>query len=368
MGSILLGNGVNIQFGGSEYSNTSIIKRAINNILTEHFDGYDYPKEILQWLYLLHEAFSDILKGKFDRYAYLSFEKDSLSDLKKRYNRGYKYEVHEVGLEDYFLIHDLFCSKNKIHNPESFEIRESLKRLFADSIFNSGNIQEIHKSFPEKFQSFLLNHDQIFTTNYDSNLDQLINDRVIHLHGSFTELSEVYNVNSFRNQISDAPAKGFKITENNRHLYSNLIMSYGGYLKEYGIPLHQKANSAMDKFAIAYKNDSKVREDIEAWKNASDELTKRLYEGVLLKVNQPELNFDEPYGQEEFKKIAGSLKLLGLSPNNDIHLFSEIIENNQIEKVEYFYFAPYELDMAKKIFQKKKILGIDVHKFWQSVT
>ncbi|MEP1939489.1 MAG: hypothetical protein ABJK11_08005 [Balneola sp.] len=367
MGSILLGNGINIQFGGKQYFNSNIIKRAINNILTEQFDRYDYPQEILQWVYLLNEVFSDILKGEFDKYAYLSFEKDSLNDLKKRYNRGYKYEVYEIGLEDYFLIHDLFCSKNKIHNPESFEIRESLKRLFADSIFNSGSIQHIYKNFPEEFKSFLLKHDQIFTTNYDLNLDQVVNDRVIHLHGNFTELSEVYNVNSFRNQISDTPAKDFKITESNRHLYSNIIMSYGGYLKEYGISLHKKANSGIDKFAKAYKNNSKVRKDIEAWKNAPDELTRRLYEGVLLKVNKPELNFNEPYGGDEIKKIAGSLKLLGLSPNNDIHLFSEIVENNQIDKVEFFYFDPHELDIAKKLFQKKKIIGVNVQNFWESI-
>lgn len=62
MSFIIVGNGVNIQFGGIEFSNASIIKRTKNNILIESYDRYDYPQEILQWLELLHNHLGIYLK------------------------------------------------------------------------------------------------------------------------------------------------------------------------------------------------------------------------------------------------------------------------------------------------------------------
>jgi len=367
MESILIGNGINIQYGGKEYLNGNIIRRAINNVLTGSFPSVDYPQEVMRLIYELHAIFPAVLKGKFDNYAFASFEKESLTDLKQRYNTHKEYSIYEIGLEDYFLLYDLFCYKLGVTNPESYGIREVLKRFFFDSIYNSGKIQKIYKNFPQDLRGYLKEHDKIFTTNYDQNLENFIDSKIYHLHGSFNELSETYDIDSFRNQLSDQPAKGFDINENNRHLYSNAIMAYGGQLKEFASKQYKRANNFMESIAEGYKDDPEIKEEIKDWKNSSNYIVQNLLEGVMLKAQNPELSFKDKYPTEELDKIEGTLRILGLSPNNDIHLFSSIIENDQLEKIEFYCFGENEAEEIRRTFPDKEIEILNVVEFWESL-
>lgn len=367
MNSILIGNGINIQFAGKEYLNGNIIRRAINNVMTGCFSSVDYPQEVMRWVYILHGAFPEILNGGLDNYAYTSFEKESLKDLKKRYHISEEYSVYEIGIEDYFLLHDLFCSKYNVSNPDSYAIREVLKRLFLDAIYNTGKIQKIHKEFPRGFKKFLESHDSIFTTNYDNNIEKVISKGVLHLHGSFDVISETYDIDSFRNQLSDKPAQDFNITEKNQHLYSNAIMSYGGYLKDYATKQYQRANSVIDKFADGYKNNPQLKQLIEEWEGSSNGIIQNLFEGVMLKVENPELRFRDEYPIDELANINGTLRVLGLSPNNDIHLFKSIIENEEIDRIEYYCFDDKEAEIVKGVFRSKNVDILDVKTFWETM-
>jgi hypothetical protein len=367
MKSILIGNGINIQYGGKAYLNENIIRRAINNILAGKFPSVDYPQEVMRWVYELNGIFQAVLRGEFDNYAYASFEKESLNDLKRRYETQKEYSVYEIGLEDYFLLHDLLCTKLNVHNPQRFEIREVLKRFFIDSIYNSGKIQEIYQSFPKSLKSYLENHDKIFTTNYDQNLENFTDSKIFYLHGSFKQISETYDIESFRNQISDQPAQGFDINDHNRHLYSNAIMAYGGHLKEFASKQYEHANNAMESFAEGYKIDPKIKHEIEEWRDSSNYITQNLLEGVLLKAQNPELRFKDEYPIEVLDNIKGTLRILGLSPNNDIHLFSSIIKNEQLEKIEFYCFDENEAETAKETVSNKDVKILDVVKLWEGL-
>lgn len=367
MHSVLIGNGINIEFSGAEYLNKNIIKRAINTVLSGAFETDDYPQEILEWLYKLYEIFPDVLKGKFDNFTYATFERNSLKDLKRRYNLNEDYEIYQVGIEDYFLIHDLFCYKHGIQNPNNFMFRVCLKRLFLDAIYNSGKTQNIHSKYPGNLVRFLENHDYIFTTNYDNNLDNVVSKEIHHLHGDFNVLSETYDLNSFRNQISDKPGEGFNITEKNKHLYSNAIISYAGDLKVFAIKQFSRANSTMEAFADGIESDSNLKQEIEKWKDSNNELIRRMYEGVMLKRDNPELKFKETPSQDILEGINGTLRFIGLSPNNDIHLFSSIIDNENIDKIEFYYFDENEIKEVENIFRKKEIVTLPVHEFWKSM-
>lgn len=80
--SIIIGNGVTIQFGGKDYLNDKIIKRAINNVNTKKFPSEIYPREIKEWLLLLHSRVVDIVAGKYDACAYTEEMKQSLKYFK----------------------------------------------------------------------------------------------------------------------------------------------------------------------------------------------------------------------------------------------------------------------------------------------
>ena len=54
---------------------------------------------------------------------------------------------------------------------------------------------------------------------------------------------------------------------------------------------------------------------------------KHVDDSIILKVNNEDLQFEEQYPINEFKSISGELKIVGLSPNNDTHIF-EIIKLN----------------------------------------
>jgi hypothetical protein len=367
MDSILVGNGVNIQFGGKDYTNASIIRRAINNVLSGNFLKGVYPHEVVRYVYELKKIFPEVLEGKFDRYVYADFEKKALSSLQQRYNKGQMYNVSQIGIEDYFLLHDLLCAEYDIHNPESYHIREILKRFFLDSIYNQGKIRKNYQLFPQSFNNFLKKNDKIFTTNYDQNIENASDREVFHLHGSFNTLDEVYDTNSFRNKISDQPGKGFEINGNNRHLYSNALLAYGGYLKNWFMKQHKRTNNALSSFSEAYKTDSNLKNDMEKWKDSSNYILSNLYEGIKLKTENPSLNFEENYHLDKLNTISETLSILGLSPNNDSHLFDTINRNDEIEKIKYYCYNKNEAQTAKSIFSDKNVFILDVNKLWEKL-
>ena len=66
MNNIIIGNGINIQFGGYQYTNKSIIDRALLYLKTDDFSTDVYTKEIETWIYTLYSAIPDFLSGSYD--------------------------------------------------------------------------------------------------------------------------------------------------------------------------------------------------------------------------------------------------------------------------------------------------------------
>lgn len=86
--SLLLGNGININFGGDAYSNAYIIKRILFNARANKydllFDGKVSGDEIASIFVELATWANDISAGKYDAII-PSEEKITLEDFKKRY-------------------------------------------------------------------------------------------------------------------------------------------------------------------------------------------------------------------------------------------------------------------------------------------
>ena len=163
MKTLLFGNGINIQFGGSDNFNKSIILRAIQNTKNLDFPRHiivDEPELIISLLGHLFLALRPILSHEYDEFAFTTDEKFALNNFIRRYEKWPSLSVLDIGFEDYYLIHNLFCYKNKIVNPDRYYIRESLKTFFSDL-------------------------DYLFTTNYDTNVKTFSGKVVSYLHGAF---------------------------------------------------------------------------------------------------------------------------------------------------------------------------------------
>ncbi len=366
MRNLLIGNGVIIQYGGVAYLNSSIVNRALENIRSERFPAHLYPKECADFVVALQKEHGRALSGEYDKYVFTSYDRSSLKDFKRRYSTARSYSVDEIGFEDYFLLFELVHNKQSVGNPDRFNNRGVLKRMFLAAIYNGGEIENVHRNFPPRFVAWLKEHDQLFTTNYDSNLDTAYGKDVAHIHGSFCTLSETYDPNSFRNQLKDDLLDGEQVDPNHLYLYSNCLVSYIGDLKLGSMTQSSLANRGMKKFATAYKNDPSIRKQIDEWDD-SNELVKRLKEAIKLKVKQPELKHSEQYPHNMFKQITDSLEIVGLSPNNDGHLFAQLLANDKISEIRFNYFGEQEAADAKRLFQSKLLKTKDVRELWAAM-
>lgn len=366
MRNIILGNGINIQFGGLDNTNKRIIDRALLKLKLKDYNKDVYTDEIRIWIQMLYLAFPDFIKGSYDKLAVLNDEKEELANFKKKYTT--KTPINEIGFEDFFLLSELHCRKNKITNPERFYFQEFLRRLFLDSIFNKGKVNMIYENFPYSFINFLNSYDNIFTANYDRNLEIATGHEILYLHGAFHVLANEYDPRSFRNQLSDKPVEKAPVIQGYEHVFSTALTGSSGAFKQHAGDSHELANSAIDKFAEGYLSKPELRPEIEAWKNSDNYIIRNLYEGIKLKINNPDLKFSIDYALNQLKNINGSVTIMGLSPNNDTHIISLIQNNDKIDLIEYYYFDKAEGEIVMSLFENKNVLIYDIKNFWDKTT
>jgi len=342
MKNLLVGNGINIQFNKTDYTTQQIVLRLLKNCDRDDFPSHiivNFPYLIKNYIGQLYLESRKILSGEYDNFTFGSAEKDSLIAFKKQYsNKINTFRITDIGFEDYYLIHDLVCHKMKVHNPEQFYIRESMKIAYLYSIFNDGKLNQLYVNYPTAFIEFLLDFDNIFTTNYDSNIELATGKEIFHIHGQFDKKSDVYNASSFRNQLPDAPIREIEVDENYFYLYSNALTTHCGAYKEFQLKQHSQANSCVEKMALAYNTDSKMKQEV------------------------------DNYHFAKFKSIMGTLKILGLSPWNDFHIF-ESIDAADLEKCVYYFFNENECDIIKNLlptlYEQRKLKFESVKAFWE---
>lgn len=365
MKNLLFGNGVTIQFGGKDYFNDKIIKRAVNNINTKKFPSEIYPKEMNMLLKWLCERVPLVVNGEYDQYANTNDMRISLQDFKARYmNKKMPLKVHEVGFEDYFLINFLFWHKEKVSSSDKFNYTQALRCFFIDSIYNQGKIQDLYKEFPIKFVEFLKSFDDIYTTNYDWNVEKATSKKVNYLHGCFHVLEGVYDPNSLRNKMPDSPIKKNPPIPGYDHLYSNALTSYSGGNKKFILDSNIHGNVALEKFVKGRKENPEIRQQVEEWKNSGNKILENMYESIIAKENDESLKFSENVSLKNMENIEGSITILGLSPYNDNHIFEQINNNEKLTTIEYYYFSEEEANAVRDLFSQKEVILNDVKQFW----
>ncbi len=373
MRNLLTGNGINIQFDIKNYTTQQIVLRILKNC-----DRDDFPLHIIvnesyllkNYIGLLFLEIPNIINGLYDKYANCTAEIKSLASFKEQYStRLNTLRITDVGFEDYYLFHDLICHKTNTANPGMYYVRESLKSAYYFAIYNDGELNKLHLQYPDKFINYLKSFDKIFTTNYDSNIDSVVDIEVFHIHGHFDKLSDTYDKDSLRNKLPNPPTENIKVDMNYFYLYSNAVSTHSGAYKELQINQSSLANSAIEKLAIAYKENETVKNDVDSWLDDKNILVSNMGHAVKLKVEHPEVKFSENYYFDDLKSITGEIEILGLSPWNDFHIF-ESINSANIDRCIYYYYSEEQCEKVKELLPNLsatgKIAFIETKEFWRN--
>lgn len=305
MKAIVIGNGIDIQFGGFEKrGNMAILNRVISNIESDKYRRLGWEKrevkDILETcVSVINRAIKrDISVPSEEDFLFLQME---LERVRKSYSR--EISVNEIGLEDIFLGAELlYLNANSDDEKQIVEsaIHNFLQPLLLDAIYDDGRVNNIYKSFPPSLIDYFKRYDAIFTLNYDTNLDQAIGDEVpvYHLHGCFSDLTE----------------KAETVPKEFQHMFCNGIMTWY-WLEKYG-----------------------------------------------------EEETDTRYGIKAFSNIEDNIDILGVSPCNDEQLFVRLWQNTKLRNCNYFYYDRSEALEIRKYIKgtlERHITDRDVKRFWE---
>jgi len=365
MKSLLIGNGINIQFGGKAYSNDFVMKRIKYRAKLESYEqifGHVLlGNEIVDILNNFVTIANEIRNNDYDKYVMDEDTAFALCDFKRRY---YK-EVHasyEIMLEDWFFILHMFFLKNDDLKDKSTSAIQGFEKLFLDAIYNNSKIQELYLKIPKKAKCFFNDFDNIFTLNYDNNIERLTKKRVYHLHGDFSVLANSENLNNVQGYIR-TQENSTVIVSGMEHCYCNALLNYSGKLKYETAKAFHNLIIASEDFQNKYINDPVFTAQLFDLKvNRPFE-----YEMIMTKITHPELNMATEYFFEEFESIQDDLYIIGMSPNNDGHIFDLILNNKLLHKVNFFYFSETDRKFIEEHYPADLFKPKSVQKLWKSL-
>lgn len=364
--NILVGNGINIAFSkNDDYKNYKIIKRLTKYLCTNRYDdvfqGSISSGELQIALTDLNDFFKKMLKGvEALRLAKDEDELKTLIDIAHRYN-GKPQDILDVGIEDYFFAMKLLFNKVGDEATPINALYDGLKWLFLDAICNDGEIEKLHTRMGS-FSKELEQYSKIFTVNYDTNLDKLTDKTVYHLHGSFDVLDDTYRTETIIGYLAQKKPKPPTVVGGKEHLYCNAIMGFSGQQKMNTMSKCSDINMFLSKNNAL---DAKAQQWYEHLRTSTLENEIIAFQTINAWIEHPELRCTE-YPIDEFKLASGELHIIGMSPNNDSHIFKLINENPNISRVVYFTASDDDSSAAQKVI-KKPVKIRNVFKYWGSL-
>lgn len=367
MQNILIGNGINIQFGGRAYTSNFIMKRIKYRAILGNYDGLFGEEITANEIVKLLDGFVDeanqIIEGHYDEYIDNTETAEAVQDFKNRYSSKIE-NSHDIMLEDWFLVVHIFFLKNIDLMEHRISAIQGFEHLILDAIFNGGNIQKIHlkMGINKKVRKFFKRFDNIFTLNYDNNIENLTGNIVYHLHGDFSVLTNSENVNNVLGYIRNEEGKLVHSREMS-HCFCNALLNYSGRLKRKKINDNHQLILNAESFEQQYSTDLEFRLQLEMLKTEKP----LEYKFIMTKIQHPELNIATEYFLDKFKSIEGELTIIGMSPNNDAHIFDAILNNKKLTKVVFYYFDVQDRTYIESNFSRELFKCEQIHSLWASL-
>ncbi len=356
MKTLLAGNGINIQFGGKAYTSQFIIERMKCRAAIQKYDILFENTISSIELVALFNGFVDIVKrilsGECDDFDMDCDLKAALEDFQARYDESRYGKVsypHDIMLEDWLFVLKMYSFMYDTEN-ESSSAEIGFKRLFLDAIYNDGKIQNVYQNMGKKVYRFFKGFDEIYTVNYDTNLESATSKQVFHLHGTFTELQASENP-KYVIGYQKCQAGESVVIPSFEHSFCNALLSYSGDLKYKEAMLMHRANIETENVPL-----------LQILKVPQNEVKQAL----LTHKQHPELKMAPEYYFDRFEKITGELYVVGMSPNNDQHIIKIIKNNPHITEINFYCYTDAEKESVKNI-GDTRFKAKDAKELWQSL-
>lgn len=120
-------------------------------------------------------------------------------------------------------------------------------------------------------------------------------------------------------------------------------------------------NLEAERFADRYKYD----EDFRIQTISLKEKNPVVYRQIMTKIEHTELKMASEYYFDKFQGIEDELYILGMSPNNDGHIFKCIEKNSKLKKVYIYCYSQEEKDFILNNLSSTLFKGLDVSQLWK---
>lgn len=362
--SVLLGNGINIQFGGKAYSNRYIMPRIIFNARCDKydslFDGAISGKEIEELFRRLLPTANAVLKGKYDEVSTDESEvKEAIAEFKKQNIERSKFEhYYDIPLEDWFLLLRLFFLDNSDLADMWNASKQGFEWIILDAIYNEGKLQDVYHKMNKSVKRFFKSFDSIFTLNYDNNMEHLTNKPVYHLHGDYSVLADSENPETVQG-FWNTQKRQIVMNPEYPQCYCNALLNFSGEQK------YKEAQSKLQRIEILQNLRQLYETNITAFEMRRAEIgmqSSKALQIIDTYIAHPNLKIATDYHFSELENLSGELCIMGLSPQNDSHIF-KCIEKSSVEKVIFYVYG----ESPKKLPLTKPYEFADIKKLWKSL-
>ncbi|MGB4019410.1 MAG: hypothetical protein WBK78_07920 [Syntrophomonadaceae bacterium] len=308
----------------------------------------------------IFRAFIDIankaLNGDYDGTGD-SDDQVAITDFKDRYKAPIT-KYYEIMLEDWFFLIRLFFITNSDLKDKWQPAKQGFERMILDAIYNEGRLSTIHRNMNKNVKRFFAGFDHIFSLNYDCNLEALTGRGVLHLHGDYSVPADSENPGTVEGYIRQQ-ARQLVAIEEFGHCFCNALLDYSGELKFKRASNIKKCAAEMERWLELSRVNAAEYKKQTALLREQDEYP---FQFVSMYVQNPALKVGTDYHFEALSKLEGELHIIGLSPNNDSHIFRCINESN-LEKVWFYYYS----ESDKTIHITKPYELTDVKDLWKSL-
>ena len=368
MKSLLLGNGINIQFGGKAYTNRFIVQRIFFNIKAGKYallfgESELSSDELFDIFGGLFTYANQVIEGKYDDYEFSDDMKEAINDFKDRYQTRI-IQLYEIGLEDWFFLLELFFMLNNDLQGVNESSKQGIERIILDSIFNDGYLQNSfsvdnigNRTKQKVLKRYLSGYDNIFTLNYDNNVENLTGKQVYHLHGEYSVLADSENPINIWGDIRTENGQLVKFPNEFKHCNCNALLDYSGELK------YRRANT-IELLQKIFNGDIKGNiSSLLAVLIMGDDEQKQF---VKRHLEKPNLRVGTNYHFNQFGALTGELHIIGMSPSNDSHIF-KCIDNSNLENIIFYYAGRTEISKIPTIKIKPYTIK-SVYDLWESMS